>query len=115
LAIQVLAAMAVLAPPVFAPVAARDIGVHVTAIGVFVASSYAASMASSLVAGDLINKHGPIRISQVALLLCALGLALATAASIPMLIASALLLGLGYGAVTPASSALSSSGARRRR
>ncbi len=104
LAIQVLAAMAVLAPPVFAPVAASDIGVPASAIGLFVATSYAGSMASSLMAGDLVKKYGAIRISQIALVLCALGLTLATVASIPVLLVSALLLGLGYGAVTPASS-----------
>lgn len=104
LAIQVLAAMAVLAPPVFAPVAVRDIGVPASSIGLFVAASYAASMASSLLAGDLVKKLGAIRISQISLLLCALGLALATAASVPALLVSALLIGLGYGAVTPASS-----------
>ncbi len=104
LAIQVLAAMAVLAPPVFAPVATVDIGVATSAIGLFVALSYGASMASSLMAGDLVKKFGAIRVSQSCLLLCALGLALATIATIPSLIAAALLLGCGYGAVTPASS-----------
>ena len=104
LAIQVLAAMAVLAPPVFAPVATRDVGVPPSAIGLFVALSYGASMGSSLLAGDLVKKFGPIRVSQMCLLLCACGLVLAALGSIPSLVASALLLGLGYGAVTPASS-----------
>ena len=104
LAIQVLAAMAVLAPPVFAPVATVDIGVPTSAIGLFVALTYGASMVSSLMAGDLVKKFGAIRVSQSCLLLCALGLALATIATIPSLIAGALLLGCGYGSVTPASS-----------
>jgi MFS family permease len=104
LAVQMLVSMAVVTVPVLAPVAAIDAGVPVAYIGVFIALVYGAGMVSSLASGDLIQKYGAIRISQLCLVSSALGLA-CTAGGTPMLlVAGALLLGFGYGPVTPASS-----------
>jgi MFS family permease len=104
LAVQMLVSMSVVTVPVLAPVAAADAGVSVGYIGLFIALVYGGSMVSSLASGDLIHKYGPIRVSQLCLVSSAAGLA-CTAGGTPMLlIAGALLLGLGYGPVTPASS-----------
>lgn len=103
LAVQALVSMAVLTVPVLAPAAAADVGVSAGYVGVFIALVYGGSMASSLASGDLIRKIGAIRVSQICLVLCAAGLALTAVGSAPLLIASALLLGAGYGPVTPAS------------
>lgn len=106
LVVQMLVAMAVVTVPVLAPVAAVDAGVSAGYVGVFIAIVYAGSMVSSLASGRLIQKYGPIRVSQFCLVSCAAGLACATGATPGLFIAGAVLLGLGYGPVTPASSDL---------
>lgn len=104
LAVQALVSMAAVTVPIFAPTAAGDIGISATSVGVYVGLIYITSMISSLWSGDFIGRCGAMRVSQLSMLLCGLGLSLAAAASIPVLILSALILGLGYGPVTPASS-----------
>lgn len=104
LAIQVLATMAALTVPVLAPAAAADTGMPATLVGVFIALVYAAAMLSTLASGNLVARYGAIRVSQACLLLCGGGLALAAGGSAASMAASALLIGCGYGPVTPASS-----------
>ena len=104
LAVQMLVSMAVVTVPVLAPVAAVDAGVPVAFVGVFIALVYGAGMASSLASGDLVHKYGAIRLSQMCLVASALGLACTAAGTPLLLVAGALLLGIGYGPVTPASS-----------
>src|SRR5487761_2799962 len=106
LAVQMLVAMAVVTVPVLAPVAAIDAGVSAGYVGLFVAIVYGGSMVSSLASGNLIQKYGPIRVSQLCLVACAAGLACPVGATPALLVAGALLLGFGYGPVTPASSHL---------
>ncbi|MGA8752482.1 MFS transporter [Candidatus Deferrimicrobium sp.] len=104
LAIQSLAAMAAVTVPVFAPVAAADIGVSLASLGIFMAVFYLGGMASSLASGDFVLRYGPIRVSQFCLIACGAGLAATASGSIPLMVPSAMLIGFGYGAVTPASS-----------
>lgn len=104
LAVQMLVSMAAVTVPVLAPAAAPEIGVSVGYVGLFVALSYGGSMAASITSGDLIKRFGAIRVSQCCLLLCALGLAMTAGGSIALLVPGALVIGAGYGAVTPASS-----------
>ena len=104
LAIQALAAMAAVTVPVFAPAAAADIGVSLTRLGIFMAVFYLGGMASSLASGDFILRYGPIRVSQFCLIACGAGLAATASGSIPLMVPGAMLIGFGYGAVTPASS-----------
>jgi MFS family permease len=106
LAIQSLVAMALITVPVMAPVLAQDLGISSTYIGIYVGIVYAAAMLASLSAGAAVARFGAIRVSQAALLLCAAGLALSTLGSLPAMVIGALLVGLGYGPVTPASSHL---------
>lgn len=106
LAIQALAAMASVTIPVLAPVASVDTGIPLNAIGIFMAIFYFGGMVSSLASGDFILRYGPIRVSQVCLLLCGIGLTAAAVGSLPLMILGALLVGIGYGPVTPASSHL---------
>jgi len=104
LVVQALVSLAAVTVPIFAPTAARDIGISATSVGFYVGLIYISSMLSSLWSGNFIVRYGAVRVSQVSLLFCGIGLALAAAASVPVLILSALILGLGYGPVTPASS-----------
>jgi MFS family permease len=104
LAVQALVSMAVFTVPVVAPVAAADVGIAAAYVGMYIAIVYGVSMVSSLACGDLIRKVGAIRVSQLSLLLAAAGLMVAAAGTLPLLVASAVLMGAGYGPVTPASS-----------
>lgn len=106
LAIQVLASMAVFTPPVLAPVGAGAIGVDPAAVGIATSLVYAASVVAALVSGGLINRLGPMRVSQVALLLIGLGIGILAIGHVVWAVLGVLLIGLGYGAVTPASSVI---------
>lgn len=102
--IQALVSLASLAAPVMALAAARTTGLAAEMVGLFVGIVYATASLSSLVSGDMVRRWGAIRISQVSLLLCALGLAAAATGTPAMILLAAMLIGLGYGPVTPASS-----------
>lgn len=104
LAIQALVSMASFTLPVLAPSIASGTGINVSFVGFYVALIYFAAMVSSLLSGRWIPRLGAIRVSQLCLLLAALGLAVSAIGSIWALGLSALLLGCGYGPVTPASS-----------
>ena len=106
MAIQAMVSAAALAGPVLASDIAGSMGVAVELLGIYVAIIYAAAALTSLVSGDMVHRHGPIRVSQIALFLAAAGLLLLLAAKTLAAIAGAVLIGLGYGVVTPASSHL---------
>lgn len=106
LAIQAMVAMAMLTVPAMAPRVGEAIGVSPTYIGVYIAVAYAGAMIASLVSGAGVGRYGCIRVSQAGLLVCALGLALSAVPSVWALAAGAVLVGIGYGPVTPASSHL---------
>ena len=104
LAIQTLVAVAMYCAPVIAPAAVRDLGVAPSAIGWFIATAYLGSMIGSASAGGWMARVGPIRMSQIGLLACLAGLALAASAMLPLVVLGAFVIGLGYGPTTPASS-----------
>ncbi len=109
LAIQAYVALAATATSVLAPAIAPDFGVSPKLVGVFVGLVYVGSMTASLLSGGPIGRFGPIRVSQAAVLTSAAGLALLPAAAawpaLAALVAFApVVIGLGYGPVTPASS-----------
>jgi len=109
LAIQVFTSLAGTATAVLAPAIALDAGVAPALVGVFVGLVYSGAMAASLLSGRAIERLGPIRVSQICVLLCAGGLALVplatgTAAAIAALAFGAVVIGFGYGPITPASS-----------
>ena len=106
LTIQAMVSMALLALPVMAPVVARALGVPTTYTGLYIAVVYAGAMAASLAAGAAVARFGAIRVSQTGLMLCAAGLGLCAVPSVPAIALGALLIGLGYGPITPASSHL---------
>ena len=104
LAVQTAVALAVYCAPVMAPVAAPALGVAPSAIGYFIAAVYLGSMLGSVTAGGWVARFGPIRVSQIGLALCLLGLALGTLTWLPLVVLGAFVVGLGYGPTTPASS-----------
>jgi len=110
LALQVFTSLAATATAVLAPVIAGDLGMSPALVGVFVGIIYAGSASASLAAGGFIARFGAIRVSQACVVLCAVALLGVCASSAPpsasslLLLLSPIVLGLGYGPITPASS-----------
>jgi len=107
LAIQVFTSLTSTATAVLAPEIARDFGVPAKLVGVFVGLLYVGSMTASLASGHFIARYGAIRVSQLCVLICAAGIAfvaLLPPAAVLLLAVAPIVIGLGYGAITPASS-----------
>jgi MFS family permease len=104
LAIQLLASVVLYAPPVLAPVAQADVGVPASLVGIVTASIFLTATFGALLSSGPIARHGALRASQVSLLICGAGLAAMASANPWLIVLGALVIGLGYGAVTPASS-----------
>ena len=98
--------MSAVAIPVFMPVAAGELNVPPSYVGIFVSLIYLGATVFAPVSGYFIDRFGPICVSQICLVLCALGLGAISIPVIPMMIIGALIMGIGYGPVTPASSHL---------
>jgi predicted MFS family arabinose efflux permease len=98
--------MALITVPVMAPVLTQAIGISAAWLGIYVGVVYAAAMFASLGSGAVVARYGAIRVSQTGLLLCAAGLACSALGSAPAMALGAVLIGLGYGPITPASSHL---------
>lgn len=103
-AVQIATAAAALTLPAIAPLVAAELGLPSSMVGTYISLLYVGAAAAAVAGGSLIRRHGAIRVSQVALLLCALGLALGLAPAVAAVALGAVVLGLGYGPVTPASS-----------
>jgi MFS family permease len=102
--VQALVSITVFAPAILAPVAQADIGVAASSIGLFTALIYVMAAVSAPIGGTYIARRGAVRVSQYCLLLSGCGLALSALAHPLAVAAGALLIGCGYGPVTPASS-----------
>jgi MFS family permease len=107
LLIQALSAWSLMAIPVLVPVLAlTEPGgprLSATGLGLYLVCGYLGAVVGSLSAGPLVTRLGAIRLSQWALLVGALGLALAAWVPSAVMLA-AFIIGLGYGPITPASS-----------
>ncbi len=106
LAVQILAAVVLYVPPVLAPAAQADVGLRASSVGVVTALIFAAAVVAALRSGPAIARRGALRMSQLSLLLCAAGLAVMTSASAALIVLGAVIVGLGYGVVTPSSSSI---------
>ena len=104
--IQAMVTMALLTLPVMAPVVSKALQVSPALVGLYVSVTYIGAMFSSLISGTTVSRWGAIRVSQIGLLMCAAGLVLCAMPWLPAVALGALLIGLGYGPITPASSHL---------
>ena len=105
------------ATAVLAPEIARDFACPRSS-SAFSVYLYIGSMTSSLASGYFIARHGAIRVSQICVLICAAGIALVAllpSPAAPLLALAPIIIGLGYGAITPASSRKCSRAAPPRR
>jgi MFS family permease len=103
---QTFAALGRNIPAVIAPAIVADLGLDAAWVGVYVALGAAAALAFQLGCGSFIIRHGALRLSQVALVLLAGGLAAASTGALLMLALSAVIGGGGSAISTPASSHL---------
>ncbi|NYT62560.1 MFS transporter [Alcaligenaceae bacterium] len=106
LTVQSLSAMALLTLPVVAPAVAQSLGISTAYVGLYIALAYAGAMTASLLSGGAVRRYGAIRGSQIGLLLSTAGVAACAIESPIAMGIGAVLIGLGYGPITPASSHL---------
>ena len=110
LGIQIYTSLAASATAVLAPEIARDFVLSPKLVGVFIGLVYVGSAAASLAAGVFIVRFGAIRVSQLCVLICATGIAImplcaaASTIGVIFLALAPLVIGIGYGPITPASS-----------
>lgn len=109
LAIQIYVSVAATSVSVLAPVMAPDFGLSPKLVGVFIGLVYATAMTASLCSGAFIARYGAIGVSQICVLLCGAGVLLLPIApwmpiTIAILVLAPLVIGTGYGPITPASS-----------
>ena len=110
LGIQVFTSVAATAAAVLAPEIARDFALSPKLVGVFVGLVYVGSMTASLASSGFIERYGAIRVSQACVLFCAAGVAILSLCApgstlgVTMLALAPLVIGIGYGPITPASS-----------
>ena len=103
---QALVSMAVFAPSVLAPAAQAEIGVAATSVGIFTALVFVGAAFASPLAGGRVVRDGPLRVNQQSLLWAGAGIAVFASAAPLVLACGALAIGMGYGALTPAGSAV---------
>lgn len=102
--IQAVVSWSMLTVPVFWPTASAELGLPPTAIGHYASIAYIGAMTGALLGGGFVPRFGAIRVSQVGLAVCALGLAAAMTAAWWLMMLGAVVMGAGYGPTTPASS-----------
>lgn len=112
LACQASVALAAFTLPVVAPAAAATLGVPASLVGYYTTVMLVGAMVSTMVAAGFVRRYGALRVSQVTVILAALGLlalplaALVPAIALPLLVVSAVFIGFAYGPPNPASSHL---------
>lgn len=104
LLVQAASAASVVAPTVAAPRLLEALHLGPAAVGVYIALLYLGAMGATQLGPVLVRRWGAIRASQVALGLSALGLGLLLWPDVRMAAVGAVISGLGYGPITPASS-----------
>lgn len=103
---QTFAALGRALPAVIAPAIIADLLIDSAWIGVYFSIAAGAALATQLGCGSFIVRYGALRMSQLALVLLALGMALATIGHPIALVLSAALSGGGAAISTPSSSHL---------
>jgi MFS family permease len=103
---QTFAALGRALPAVIAPAIITDLTIDSAWIGVYFSIAAAAALSTQLGCGSFIVRYGAMRMSQLALVLLALGMAIATLGHPVALVLSAILSGGGAAVSTPSSSHL---------
>jgi sugar phosphate permease len=104
LLMQTVASLIFMAVPVLAPEIADDIGFDASRVGFYSAMVFAGAMPVSLVIAGVINRVGAVRVMQFGMFAMALAVAGPVLGSLWFVLASGVVVGLGYGPNTPAAS-----------
>ncbi len=102
--VQAASSAAVIGPTVAAPLLLQQLQLGPAAVGVFVALVYLGAMFATQIGAFVVLRWGPIRASQAALACSMGGLLLLATPQLAVVTLGALLIGVGYGPITPASS-----------
>lgn len=101
LLVQAVTSLTMAVPAVFAPAVAEPLGFEAQQAGLLVSLAYLFAIPSGLLSASLSPRFGPVRLSQLALLISALALlAYATGAGWLMLV-GAMMIGVSYGIPNP--------------
>jgi len=103
---QALTSMSTLVLPVAAPEMSADTGLPASLIGGYWMFVYGIGFFASLGCGSYIQRFGPLRISQVALVCMGVGLLASSVGSLLLIGLSGILLGVGAAISTPCSTAI---------
>jgi MFS family permease len=103
LAIQSMVSFSVIALSVMMPAVARDLAIEPKLVGIFAALTYAVAALVALAAAAPVVRFGAVRVSQAALLMAALGLALNSVALVSATVLAVLVIGFAQGPINPAS------------
>ena len=104
--VQVMGTMVMYAPSILAPAAHVDIGVSASSVGVLSSICYGGAIAATIISGQAIARFGPLRWSQFCLLMLACSTGLIASGNLLLVVMGGLILGAGYGPLTPASSTI---------
>ena len=101
---QTSAVMSLVTVPVLATEIAGETGIGASVVGLYTSLIFGAAMFTSAAAGGVIQRLGPIRTNQIALVFSATALLLTLTANPWWIALSAVLVGAGYGPNTPSGS-----------
>jgi len=90
--------------PVLAPEIAAELGVDTSLVGIYTGIVFVASTLILTTSGWLIERLGAVRVNQLAVVCSGAALLLVLVPFLPVIALAAVLVGLGYGPNTPASS-----------
>ncbi|MBX6374036.1 MAG: MFS transporter [Acetobacteraceae bacterium] len=103
---QTCATLGKILPAVIAPAIVEDLRLDPAWIGVYMGLTAAAALVFQMGCGSFILRYGALRMSQVALVMLTIGLAVAAGATLTLFALSAIIAGGGAAVSTPASSHL---------
>ncbi len=103
---QVVHSMIILAVPVMLPAAAADLGVEGRFAGSFTAIAYTACMVVSIAIASSVARIGALTVCALSTVVAAAGIALMAGGTLAWTVLAAVVLGLGYGPITPATAAV---------
>lgn len=106
LAVQTLATGAAYSIPAMAPEIARHVGINPALVGIYISLVYGVGILSALLSPGYIYSRGATRVSQAVLIATVAMLLTAAFGSAAMIVLSAALMGLAYGATAPSSTHL---------
>jgi MFS family permease len=106
LGIQVMVSLSVIALSIMMPVVARDLAIEPKLVGVFVAGTYFVASVVALAAAGPVVRLGAVRVSQAALVMGAIGLALNSVGMVAATALAVLCIGCAQGPINPASAHL---------